>query len=67
MAQALRTKDIPEWAAQKAAKKTKKDREDGRKTSLGGKSFEDLTNPEKDLLLKALAVKAGLIDDSDDA
>lgn len=67
MAQAKRTKDIPGWAAEQAAKKAKKAREDGRKSGLSGKVFEDLTGNEKDTLLKALAVKAGLIEDSDDA
>ena len=38
-----------------------------RKGDLAGNTFEDLTNPEKDKLLKALAVQAGLIDDSDDS
>jgi hypothetical protein len=67
MAQAKRTKDIPGWADQQAEKKAKKSREDSRKSALSGKAFEDLSGNEKDLLLKALAVQAGLIADSDDA
>jgi len=62
--QAIRTKDIPEWADKKAAEKTKKQREKGRK--MAGKTFEQLSQKQKDVLLKALAVQAGLIDDSDD-
>jgi hypothetical protein len=62
--QAIRTKDIPEWAAKKTSAKTKRRREEGRK--MKGKTFEQLSQSEKDVLLKALAVQAGLIDDSDD-
>jgi hypothetical protein len=33
------------------------------KTSLKGKTFDELTGPEKDDLLKALAIQAGLIEE----
>jgi len=64
--QAIRTKDIPEWAAKKAEAKTKKDRKDARDATFAGKTFEDLNNQEKDALLKAIAVRMQLIEDSDD-
>ena len=66
MATALKTKDIPGRQAAVDAKKAKKARQVARKGDLSGKTFEQLNNPQKDALLKQLAVQAGLIEDSDD-
>jgi hypothetical protein len=63
---ALKTRDLPGRVAELDGKKQKRTRLTGRMTTLSGKVFESMTPPEKDLLLKALAVAAGLIDDSDD-
>lgn len=48
------------------ARKVGRKRAKSRQQELGGKTFESLTPAEKDKLLKHLAVRAGLIDDSDD-
>lgn len=61
MAKAKTTVDVPGWAAVKAAEKRKATR----KKSLTTKTFEQLSNAEKDQLLKTLAVQAGLVQDSE--
>ncbi len=61
---AIKTSDIPEYETPRAAARTVKGRRAGREKK--GSAFEGLSNAEKDLLLKELAVRAGLIDDSDD-
>jgi len=62
MAEMEKLKERPEEVAKVADRVRKADRRSG----LAGKTFESMTNPQKDKLLKALAVRAGLIDDSDD-
>ena len=66
MATALKTRDIPGRQATVDAKKAAKARQQARKTDFAGKTFEQLTGPQKDALLKQLAVQAKLIEDSDD-
>lgn len=51
---------------EQVAKKTAETRKRGRNKALKEMNFEAMNNAEKDNLLKALAVKAGLIDDTDD-
>lgn len=58
-------KQMDTTAAQKAAKRPARQRAKDRSTSFEGKTFEDLNGPEKDVLLKHIAVKLGLIQDSD--
>jgi hypothetical protein len=65
MADAIRAKDQAGWNTELATKSQKKQRSKTRSDVLATKTFEDLTPPQKDMLLKALAVKAGLILDSD--
>jgi hypothetical protein len=62
MADMHRASDDAAAEAKKAAHRRKKDRE----ATLKGKTFEDLSPPEKDKLLKAVAVRLSLIDDSVD-
>jgi len=59
---ALQAKDHPAHAAQLAEKRTLLQRKD----ALAGKTFEQLSPSEKDLLLKAVAVQLGWILDSQD-
>lgn len=59
---ALTGKDIPAHAA----KLTKAAREGARSAKLKGKTFEALNQKEKDALLKTLAIRAGLLEDSED-
>ncbi len=62
---ALTTSDSPQKAESKSFnQKTKKSNEsiETLKASVSGKSFKNLSSPEKDALLKALALQAGLID-----
>ena len=60
---ALKAKDIEPASA----KKTRRLQQVTRTQRNRGKTFEDLTKGERDLLLKAVAVKLGLIQDSEDA
>ena len=62
MALAKTTKDaVPDHGAKKAARKAKRDRVMG----LSDKKFADLTGPQKTELLKACAIKLGLIQGDD--
>jgi hypothetical protein len=67
MAQAKKVSDIEGRAVAKTKGKAKQRRWRQRKQALKGKTFEELTAEEKDLLLKAWGVESGLIKDSDDA
>lgn len=67
MANAIKAKDIPEHAAKVAATRAKRQRNRDRAAARASKTFEQLTPPEKDLLLKEVAVKLGLIQDSEDS
>jgi len=67
MAKAKKVSDIPGRAAENADRKAKKDRHTARLSALSTKTFEELSNAEKDRLLKALGVARGLIEDSDDS
>jgi len=59
---ALVGRDIPSHAA-----KLERVRRVGeRKTKLKGKTFESLSQKDKDALLKTLAIRAGLLEDSED-
>jgi len=65
MANAVKTSEIGDGkaaarAAQAKGKAAKQARQDA-KTSFDGKTFDSLTGPEKDELLKALAISAGII------
>ena len=66
MAQAKKVADIPGRAQAVQAKQAAAARRAARVSDLAGNTFEDLTPPQKDKLLKQLAVAAGLIEDSDD-
>ena len=61
--EALKAKDDPQQIARVADATRKRSRRD----AVKAKTFETLTPAEKDKLLKALAVRAGLIQDSDDS
>ena len=54
------TKDLPEWVAEKAARKAKASKRQDREARLSGKPFSTLTKEEKDELLEELLVKNGL-------
>ncbi len=58
-------KELPDVVAKRAAGKTARDRRAARTTDVSDKTFEQLTNPEKDMLLKDLFIRMGLILDSD--
>jgi hypothetical protein len=60
--QAVNLSQSPENVAAVQVKKTR----DGRKAKLADKSFEVLTAKQKDHLLKTLALRAGLISESED-
>lgn len=62
--QAVTAKQVrtPEQTAKVERRQRNKDRTD----ALSGKTFEQLTKNEKDTLLKVLALRAGLIQDSED-
>lgn len=63
MVQALTTEEIDtDLATKRVVKRAKRARYAG----FEGLSFESLNGPQKDALLKALAIKAGLIEDSED-
>lgn len=62
MPEVKKTTDV----ATHATKVSKKSRMASRGKGLRTKSFEDMTNKQKDRLLKQLAVQAGLIEDTDD-
>jgi hypothetical protein len=63
MRTALRAEDEQSWKDRKAEHHARIRKEKGRKFN---KTFEQLAPEEKDKLLKILAVRAGLILDSDD-
>lgn len=60
----VRTK-LPDVVSKRATGKTARDRKASRTIDVSQKTFEDLTNPEKDALLKELFIRMGLIQDSD--
>jgi hypothetical protein len=60
---AIKAQEDPKQVARVAAAARLK----ARKSATQSKTFETLTPAEKDKLLKALAVRAGLIQDSDDS
>lgn len=67
---AINSKDLPDWQAKQADLRTAvqgQRRQEARRTTLVSKTFENLSNKEKDKLLKSIAVQLGLIQDSDDA
>lgn len=67
MARAAKTvRGLSGQSERQAQERTKDARGKSRRGGLSGKTFEELTAKQKDALLKELAVKAGLIDDSDD-
>lgn len=59
---ALTSTEIPTHAE----KLKKHRRREGRRGKLKGKTFEALSQQEKDTLLKQLAIQAGLLEDSED-
>lgn len=63
---ALKTRDDSAHSDKIAEASARKTRAAAREQK-GKKPFESLTDGEKDALLKELAVRAGLIDDTDDA
>jgi len=73
MAQAIRAKDLSEAIEQKAqiteARSEAKARKGGRlvmkgaKAAFKNKTFSALTDEEKDTILRALAISAGIIED----
>jgi hypothetical protein len=67
MASAVKLRETPEYVAgqgvNEAKRKVKAKVKVQVKTSLEGKTFDELTGPEKDDLLKALAIQAGLIEE----
>lgn len=69
MVAAIKAKDLKDALEGALPQETrdKRARKRTRARALRGKTFESLTPPQKDKLLKALAVKAGLIEDSEDA
>ena len=67
MAKAKKVSDLPGVTEERTKKKAQTARHAARHASLSTKTFEDLSNAEKDQLLKALGVAMGLIEDSDDS
>lgn len=59
---AVHAKELPDWNQQISALRD----DAGRLDKLANKKFEDLSKDEKDLLLKALAVRFGFIQPSKD-
>ena len=66
MAQAKKVSDIPGRQEIVQGKKDAASRMAARAADLAGNTFEELTPPQRDKLLKQLAVAAGLIEDSED-
>jgi len=64
---AIRAAALPEEAEKRSSRIASETRKAARKSTLSGRTFEDLNPQEKDLLLKELAIRSGLIDDSDDS
>lgn len=62
MAQAQKLQARAEQQAKVAAQANRR----GRRGTLAGKTFEQLTQPQKDMLLKQVAIQLGLIEDSSD-
>ena len=65
MAEAIKAKDLPEAVAFRASENKKRasaKKLDDATTEFDGKLFADLTGQEKDDLLKALAISAGIIE-----
>jgi len=65
MGGAVRLKDSQKEQDRRSARqaqKAKRDALDAEVVGLEGKTFDSLTGPEKDTLLKALAIQAGLIE-----
>ena len=60
-----KARDIASHATKQAASKAKATRTKGRVSGTEVKTFEALSNAEKDALLKQLFVQNGLIQDSD--
>ena len=60
MSQAVKLKEQPADVARQAALETEKQEKAG-KEAFRDKTFADLTNKEKDDLLKQLAIAAGLV------
>jgi len=60
------TASLPGRSEELAAMQVQQQRRDRRSQHRTGKSFEELTQKQKDHLLKEVAVALGLIDDSDD-
>jgi hypothetical protein len=69
MARAIKARDLKDSREQALPQdaQDKHARKRARIRALRNKNFEQLNPPEKDLLLKAVAVKLGLIQDSEDA
>ena len=59
MAAAKSTKDTPEHIARIARERARKSRED----AFRGKKFSDLNAPQKDELLRVIAVRLNLIEE----
>lgn len=62
MAKAIKTSELGEWHAAKAAKIAQRDRYE--KHAL--KTFEQLTDKEREHILKLVAVRLGMVADSPD-
>lgn len=69
MAEALRAKSVAPAAHTEEQQKRGRKQQQRQRTrgALAAKSFEALSASEKDMLLKLVAVRLGLIKDSDDA
>lgn len=52
---------------EQVARVAKRVRGEARRAGIRGKTFDQLTQREKDMLLKQVAVQLGLIEDSDDS
>lgn len=67
MGEAVKLRGTPEYAASQAPREAKRKATkaalDSAKGSFEGKVFGDLNGQEKDDLLKALAIRAGLIEE----
>jgi len=64
--EAIRARDLPGRAEEKAERLAHEARGKARQGSVEGSTFESLSAKQKDVLLKQLAIQAGLIEDSDD-
>lgn len=63
MAQATKTKDLPAWTAELQSRRDQRDKG----MTFKDRTFESLSPAEKDKVLKAVAIRLGMVKDSADS